>query len=42
MIGAYIEAGLSKFVIRPASLPGSGGLERFVDEFAAEMMPLQT
>jgi probable F420-dependent oxidoreductase len=42
MIGAYIEAGLSKFVIRPASLPGSGGLEYFVDEFAAEMMPLQT
>jgi probable F420-dependent oxidoreductase len=42
MIGAYIEAGLSKFVIRPASLPGSGGLEHFIDEFAAEMMPLQT
>ena len=42
MIGAYIDAGLSKFVIRPASLPRSGGLEHFVDEFAAEMMPLQT
>jgi probable F420-dependent oxidoreductase len=42
MIGAYIEAGLSKFVIRPASLPGSGGLEHFVDEFVAEMLPLQT
>jgi probable F420-dependent oxidoreductase len=41
MIQAYIQAGLSKFVVRPASrVPG--GLERFVDEFAAEMMPLQT
>jgi hypothetical protein len=29
-------------VIRPASLPGSGGLEHFIDEFVVEMMPLQT
>ena len=42
MIGAYIEAGLSKFVIRPASLPASGGLEHFIDEFVVEMLPLQT
>jgi probable F420-dependent oxidoreductase len=41
MIGAYVEAGLSKFVIRPTSrVPG--GLERFVDEFVAELLPLQT
>jgi len=41
MIGAYVEAGLSKFVVRPtARVPG--GLDRFVDEFVAEMMPLQT
>jgi probable F420-dependent oxidoreductase len=42
MIGAYIEAGLSKFVIRPASLPASGGLEHFIDEFVVEMLTLQT
>jgi probable F420-dependent oxidoreductase len=41
MIDAYIEAGLSKFVVRPAALAG-GGLAGFVDEFVAEMMPLQT
>jgi probable F420-dependent oxidoreductase len=40
MIGAYIDAGLSKFVVRPVAL-SDGGLERFVDEFVAEMMPLQ-
>ncbi len=42
MISAYIDAGLSKFVVRPASLTDSGGLDRFVDEFVDEMMPLQT
>ena len=42
MIGAYIEAGLSKFVVRPAVLSVSGGLERFVEEFVAELVPLQT
>jgi probable F420-dependent oxidoreductase len=40
MIGAYIDAGLSKFVVRPATM-ADGGLDRFVDEFVAEMMPLQ-
>jgi probable F420-dependent oxidoreductase len=42
MIGAYIEAGLSKFVVRPAVPSIAGGLERFVDEFVAELVPLQT
>jgi probable F420-dependent oxidoreductase len=41
MIEAYVEAGLSKFVIRPAG-PLPGGLGQFVDEFAAQMLPLQT
>jgi probable F420-dependent oxidoreductase len=41
MIAAYIEAGLSKFVVRPAALV-RGTLDQFVDEFAAEMMPVQT
>jgi probable F420-dependent oxidoreductase len=39
MVDGYIEAGLSKFVIRPA-VP-SGGIERFIDEFVAEMLPLE-
>jgi probable F420-dependent oxidoreductase len=42
MTGAYIEAGLSKFVVRPAVPSIVGGLERFVDEFVAELVPLQT
>jgi hypothetical protein len=42
MIGDYIDAGLSKFVIRPATLPGGDGLERFVEEFVTEILPLQT
>src|SRR5215469_11411942 len=41
MIEAYVAAGLSKFVVRPTSHV-AGGLERFVDEFVTEMMPLQT
>ena len=42
MIGGYVEAGLSKFVVRPA-LPqaAAGGIEEFIAEFAAEMLPLQ-
>jgi probable F420-dependent oxidoreductase len=39
MISAYTEAGLSKFVIRPAAPPES--LERFIEGFARELMPLQ-
>jgi probable F420-dependent oxidoreductase len=40
MISAYAEAGLSKFVVRPAVPPES--FEGFVADFARELMPLQT
>jgi probable F420-dependent oxidoreductase len=40
LISAYVDAGLSKFVIRPASTPAS--LAGFIEEFARELMPLQT
>lgn len=40
MIEEYVAAGLSKFVIRPAGTPAALG--RFLDDFAAELMPLQT
>ena len=39
LIEAYVAAGISKFVIRPAATPAS--LDRFVEDFAREMMPLQ-
>jgi hypothetical protein len=39
LISAYTEAGLSKFVIRPATPPES--LEWFIEGFARELMPLQ-
>jgi len=39
LIEAYVAAGLSKFVIRPAATPASLG--RFIDDFAREMLPLQ-
>ena len=38
MIGEYVEAGLSKFVVRPAG-PGPFGM--FLDGFVRELMPLQ-
>jgi probable F420-dependent oxidoreductase len=38
MIGQYVDAGLSKFVVRPAS-PGPFG--SFLDGFVRELMPLQ-
>jgi probable F420-dependent oxidoreductase len=42
MIEAFIEAGLSKFVVRPAvPSAGASGMERFIDEFTAEMLPLE-
>ncbi len=41
MIDRYVAAGLSKFVIRPAA-PLPDGIERFVGEFVAQMLPLQT
>jgi probable F420-dependent oxidoreductase len=40
MVGEYVDAGLTKFVIRPAGAVSSFG--RFLDEFVREMMPLQT
>jgi probable F420-dependent oxidoreductase len=46
MIGQYVEAGLSKFVVRPATLPpsvelGAPSFHPFVDGFVRELMPLQ-
>ena len=38
MIGQYVEAGLSKFVVRPA---GPGPFGPFMDGFVRELMPLQ-
>jgi len=38
MIGEYVEAGLSKFVVRPA---GPGPFGPFLDGFVRELMPLQ-
>jgi probable F420-dependent oxidoreductase len=40
-IEAYIDAGLTKFVVRAAAPAGAGSLERFIDDFVAEMLPLQ-
>ena len=43
LIARYVEAGLSKFVVRQASrASGSESLASFVDGFARELMPLQT
>ncbi|MGP7999501.1 MAG: TIGR03854 family LLM class F420-dependent oxidoreductase [Streptosporangiaceae bacterium] len=39
-IGEYVAAGLTKFVIRPGQAPADPC--RFADEFAREMMPLQS
>ena len=40
LITSFVDAGLSKFVVRPATAPRS--FEEFVAGFAAELMPLQT
>jgi probable F420-dependent oxidoreductase len=40
MIARFTDAGLSKFVVRPATPPES--LEGFIAGFARELMPLQT
>jgi probable F420-dependent oxidoreductase len=46
LITAFVDAGVSKFVVRPATVPGSPGslasFEDFVAGLAAELMPLQT
>jgi probable F420-dependent oxidoreductase len=42
MVEAYVEAGLSKFVVRPAGpAAGTSGIEGFVGEFTAQMLPLE-
>ncbi|MET7303383.1 TIGR03854 family LLM class F420-dependent oxidoreductase [Embleya sp. NPDC005575] len=40
LIGRYAEAGVSKFVVRPAGTPPSW--TSFLTEFAAELLPLET
>ena len=40
LMSRYVDAGLSKFVIRPAARPESW--QGFVHEFAEHMLPLQT
>ena len=39
MLERYVEAGLSKFVVRPAAPPAS--LDWFVDGLVRELLPLQ-
>src|SRR5579864_2228284 len=39
MLERYVEAGLTKFVVRPAAPPAS--LASFVDGFVSELLPLQ-
>ncbi len=39
LIEGHVEAGLSKFVVRPAGPVGS--LRQFLDEFRAELLPLE-
>src|SRR5215472_1905672 len=42
MIEAYVAAGLSKFVVRPAGpSAGTSGIEEFIGEFTAQMLPLE-
>jgi probable F420-dependent oxidoreductase len=40
MISALVDAGLSKFVVRPAT--GAAAFDDFIAGFASELMPLQT
>ncbi len=39
MIEAYVDAGLSKFVVRPAA--AAPGADRFIGEFADQLLPLE-
>jgi probable F420-dependent oxidoreductase len=42
-IGEYVAVGLTKFVVRPAAMPGGNGeVGRFIADFAEQMLPLQT
>jgi hypothetical protein len=38
-VSRYVDAGVSKFVVRPAAHPGSW--ERFVADFSAELAGLE-
>jgi probable F420-dependent oxidoreductase len=40
LISSFVDAGLTKFVIRPAATPES--FEGFIDGFGSNLMPLQT
>ncbi len=40
-IEAYVDVGLSKFVVRPATQAVAGSLERFIEAFVAELLPLE-
>lgn len=39
LIEAYVDAGLSKFVVRPAGRPAA--ISQFIDDFRAELLPLE-
>jgi hypothetical protein len=40
LVGAFVEGGITKFVVRPAVAPARW--EDFLDAFVAELVPLQT
>ena len=40
-IEGYVDAGLSKFVVRPAVPANGGGLPEFIDDFVTHMKPLE-
>jgi probable F420-dependent oxidoreductase len=42
LIGRYVEAGMSKFVVRPSGPDGISGSDDFLDDFLRELAPLQT
>jgi alkanesulfonate monooxygenase SsuD/methylene tetrahydromethanopterin reductase-like flavin-dependent oxidoreductase (luciferase family) len=42
LIGRYIDAGMTKFVVRASGPSGRGQPEDFLSRFVAEMLPLQT
>lgn len=42
MIGEYVNAGLTKFVVRPAAVsPATDAFDEFLEHFVSELMPLQ-
>ena len=42
LIEAYVEAGLTKFVVRPSAPPSSAaGIDDFIGEFVTQLLPLQ-